>query len=212
MSKKHARATISVRGHATAFARPDEAAAPLVLAAVHPTRAGRARRRRGALPDPVGPARRARHRRRRPVHVLRHGRRPHGVSRGRGRLHGQAGRDPGRRAAARTCRSSARSCATAVDRAGAQVEPPRYTVAGDNPAQLEAYRLAAGDARLRADAYAEGLGIKAGDVLAVAEGRRRAPAALRGQGVSPASRPTSASSWGRWRSRPPSRSTFAVAG
>ncbi len=168
MSKKHARATISVRGHATAFARPDEARCTLVLAAVHPTApaalddvAARSQTLSGLL-DALGID--AADRFTSSATVGDHTEYPEGVA-----------VYMGKRAAIRVdvrLRDLSQLGALlrdAVDRAGAQVEPPRYTVAGDNPAQLEAYRLAAGDARLRADAYAEGLGIKAGDVLAVAE-------------------------------------------
>src|SRR5205814_3244773 len=57
----------------------------------------------------------------------------------------------------------------AVDRARAHVEPPRWFVAPDNPAWIEAYGAAAVDARRRAEAYAGGLGLRLGDVVAIAE-------------------------------------------
>jgi uncharacterized protein len=58
-------------------------------------------------------------------------------------------------------------------RAVAEVEPevsgPTWRLAPDNPARLEACRLAVADARRRAQAYAEALGAGLGPVVAVAE-------------------------------------------
>jgi uncharacterized protein YggE len=52
-----------------------------------------------------------------------------------------------------------------VDRAGARVEGPAWVVDADNPARIEAYRLAALDARRRAEAYAGALGMTLGAVV-----------------------------------------------
>jgi uncharacterized protein YggE len=58
-------------------------------------------------------------------------------------------------------------------RAVAEVEPevsgPTWRLAPDNPARLEACRLAVADARRRAQAFAEALGAGVGPVVAVAE-------------------------------------------
>ncbi len=56
--------------------------------------------------------------------------------------------------------------AGAVDQ-GAQVSGPAWTVAPDNPARLDACREAALDARRRADAYADALGVRVGAIVAV---------------------------------------------
>jgi uncharacterized protein YggE len=52
-----------------------------------------------------------------------------------------------------------------VDRAGARVEGPVWVVDADNPARIEAYRLAALDSRRRAEAYAGALGMTLGAVV-----------------------------------------------
>jgi uncharacterized protein len=57
----------------------------------------------------------------------------------------------------------------AVDRAGADVDGPRWIVAADSSDQLEAYRSAARDARRRAEAYAEGVGAQVGRVTEMRE-------------------------------------------
>ena len=58
-------------------------------------------------------------------------------------------------------------------RAVAEVEPqvsgPTWRLAPDNPAHLDACRLAVADARRRAEAYVEALGARLGEVVAVAE-------------------------------------------
>ncbi len=64
----------------------------------------------------------------------------------------------------------------AVEQASARVSGPWWSIAVDNPAHLEAARLAAGDARVRAAAYAEALGGRLGAITAVREpGTRRPP-------------------------------------
>ena len=53
--------------------------------------------------------------------------------------------------------------------AGAAVTGPEWTLAPTNPAHAEARRAAAEDARLRATAYAEALGLELGPVAWVSE-------------------------------------------
>ncbi len=60
-----------------------------------------------------------------------------------------------------------RLLAEAVARAGARVDGPWWEIAPANAARLEACRLAATDARSRAQAYAEALGLRVGAVVAV---------------------------------------------
>jgi uncharacterized protein YggE len=57
----------------------------------------------------------------------------------------------------------------AVDRAGARVEGPYWRVATDNPARKEALRAAAANARERAEAVADELGVKVGAVVEAKE-------------------------------------------
>jgi uncharacterized protein YggE len=56
--------------------------------------------------------------------------------------------------------------AGAVD-LGAQVNGPSWTIALDNPARIAACREAALDARRRAEAYANALGVRVGALVAV---------------------------------------------
>jgi uncharacterized protein len=58
----------------------------------------------------------------------------------------------------------------AVSRAEAQVEGPRFVVALDNPARLQALRTAAESARERGEALAAGLGLRLGAVVEGGEG------------------------------------------
>ena len=57
----------------------------------------------------------------------------------------------------------------AVVRAQARVLGPVWRVASDNPARAEACRRAAGEARRKAEAYADGLGLGVGAVLEARE-------------------------------------------
>jgi uncharacterized protein YggE len=61
----------------------------------------------------------------------------------------------------------------AVERAQAHVQGPSWRLADPSQAQLEACRLAAEDARRRAQAYAEALGLRIGAVERVTEGGDR---------------------------------------
>jgi uncharacterized protein YggE len=60
--------------------------------------------------------------------------------------------------------------ADAVREAEASVSGPQWYVSRGNPANLEVYRLAAEDARSKAEAIAAGLGQRVGDVLAADAG------------------------------------------
>lgn len=57
----------------------------------------------------------------------------------------------------------------AIARAEAAIDGPEWRIAIDNPARTEACRQAAADARRRAEAYAEALGLHLGEVLRVSE-------------------------------------------
>jgi uncharacterized protein len=64
--------------------------------------------------------------------------------------------------------------AGAVDR-GAQVSGPAWTIATNNPARVEACKEAALDARRRAQAYADALGVRVGALVAVRDPERAIP-------------------------------------
>ncbi|MCO5176534.1 MAG: SIMPL domain-containing protein [Thermomicrobiales bacterium] len=57
----------------------------------------------------------------------------------------------------------------AVARSGATIQGPNWSIALDNPARLEACRLAAQNAQARADAYATALGARLGVIISIAE-------------------------------------------
>ena len=57
----------------------------------------------------------------------------------------------------------------AVDGAGAYVDGPWWHLHGDNPARTEACAAAARDARRKAEAYADALGVRLGEVRSVTE-------------------------------------------
>jgi hypothetical protein len=57
----------------------------------------------------------------------------------------------------------------AAGRADAQIDGPWWRVAPDNPARAEACRLATADARRKAEAYADGLGLRLGSALSIRE-------------------------------------------
>jgi uncharacterized protein YggE len=63
----------------------------------------------------------------------------------------------------------ARLLQEAVERVEARVEGPWWRIRPDNPAHTEARRLAAEDARLRAETYAAALGVRLGALEHVAE-------------------------------------------
>ena len=57
----------------------------------------------------------------------------------------------------------------AVARSGATIHGPSWSIALDNPARLEACRLAALNAQARAEAYATALGARLGVIVSIAE-------------------------------------------
>ncbi|MDP9184458.1 MAG: SIMPL domain-containing protein [Actinomycetota bacterium] len=57
----------------------------------------------------------------------------------------------------------------ATERAQAQVRGPSWWIAPDNPARLEACRRAAAEAKRKAEAYAEALGLRLGPVTEIRE-------------------------------------------
>lgn len=57
----------------------------------------------------------------------------------------------------------------AVDRAQALVDGPWWSVAGDNPARLEACGEAARDARRKAEAFAEAASLRVGPIVSIRE-------------------------------------------
>lgn len=57
----------------------------------------------------------------------------------------------------------------AVARSGATIQGPNWSIALDNPARLDACRLAAQNAQARADAYATALGARLGVIVSIAE-------------------------------------------
>jgi uncharacterized protein YggE len=58
---------------------------------------------------------------------------------------------------------------SAIEDADASVSGPRWRVAADNPAHTEARKAAIVDARRRADAYADALGVRVGAIADVSE-------------------------------------------
>jgi len=79
----------------------------------------------------------------------------------------------------------------ATEQFGAHVDGPRWTIAPDNPARLEAARHAAAAARRRAEAYAGGAGVEVGRLIQLVEPGapehrvRRAVALSAGAGAMP---------------------------
>jgi uncharacterized protein len=58
---------------------------------------------------------------------------------------------------------------TSIDRAKAEVRGPVWWIAPDNPARIEACKRAASEARRKAEAYAEALGLRLGSVAEIRE-------------------------------------------
>jgi len=72
----------------------------------------------------------------------------------------------------------------AVARSGATIHGPIWSVALDNPARLEACRLAALNAQARAEAYATALGARLGVIVSIAEpGTSVEPIVRKGEGM-----------------------------
>ncbi len=65
----------------------------------------------------------------------------------------------------------------AAEELDARLDGPRWRIAPDNPVRLEAAREAARDAERKARAYAEGLGMRLGPALRLAEPEDRLVAA-----------------------------------
>jgi uncharacterized protein YggE len=59
--------------------------------------------------------------------------------------------------------------AQATEDLGAQINGPRWVISSDNPVRLEAARQAAADARLKAEAYATGVGATLGRLVGLSE-------------------------------------------
>jgi uncharacterized protein len=51
----------------------------------------------------------------------------------------------------------------------ARIEGPRWQIAADNPIRLQAARAAAAEGRRKAQAYAEGVGARLGELIALSE-------------------------------------------
>jgi uncharacterized protein len=160
-------ATVTVKGRATVAVAPDEAALALGVEAVRPTAAealtdvAERVERLTALCDELG--------------VDRANRVTDGVS---VQEHGEHDRDGqwrhrGYRASTRLRLRTAdaalvgRPITEGVERAQASADGPWWEVLPSNPARLEACRLAAADARRRAESYAEALDVRLGAIVAV---------------------------------------------
>jgi len=70
----------------------------------------------------------------------------------------------------------------AIERAQAQVRGPSWWIAPDNPARVEACRQATVEARRKAEAYAEALGLALGPVVEIREPGAGASPVARGRG------------------------------
>ncbi len=96
--------------------------------------------------------------------------------------------------------SAGRLMREVTSRAGAQVSGPIWRVADDHPARLDACRAAAQDARRRAEAYVEAMGLRLGPLISMTEAitpasyhvLSRASAAAEDLGVSPGEQSVSA--------------------
>lgn len=160
--------TITVRGTATAPGRPDDLRIVLSLTALAPSPeealdgVSRRRERLHSLMDEAGV--------------------PAGDRSTSGITVGEVREWDGRRQVSRGFQASVTTAVRLADaaalgpllaRAVAEVEPqvsgPTWRLAPDNPARLEACRLAVADARRRAQAYVEALGAALGPVVALAE-------------------------------------------
>ena len=162
-------ATVTVRGSATVSGVPDDALVWLTLAATRarPEEAyDEVARRSEELDAVLGE-----------VGVPREARTTSGVTLHEQYEHGADGRrhHRGYRASSRLTARVAdqavlgRLLREAVSRADAHVDGPAWRVAPDNPLRSDARREAALDARRRAEAYADALGVRLGAIVAVAE-------------------------------------------
>jgi uncharacterized protein len=161
-------ATITVHGLATVPGTPDEAVVAFELRALRPTSqeayadVAERSRRFDALCDSLG--------------VPDTARSTQGISVRAEREHdGREWRHRGYRASNRVLLRTedselvARLLKDAVDSVQAQVAGPWWQVAKTNPARVEACRLAAAEARRKAEAYAEALGVRLGAIVEIRE-------------------------------------------
>jgi uncharacterized protein YggE len=161
-------ATITVRGHGTSSAQPDEVAVGLTVEAVRPraaeafAEASRLATDAASLCDELGvPAGRRTTSR---ISLAEHGE------------HTAAGwQHRGYRAASRIAvrledaELASRLVSEAAERLEARIDGPIWRVAHDNPAHSEARRLAAADARSKAEESAAALGGRVGAIASVIE-------------------------------------------
>ena len=161
-------ATITVRGHGISTAQPDEVGVGLTVEAIRPraadafAEASRLALEAVALCDELGvPA----------------GRRTTSrISLGEHGEHTSSGwQHRGYRAASRIgvrledAELASRLVSEAAERLETRLDGPTWNVAHDNPAHAEARRLAAADARSKADEYAAALGGRVGAIASVVE-------------------------------------------
>jgi uncharacterized protein YggE len=169
-------ATITVRGHGTSSAQPDEVAVGLTVEAVRPhaaeafAEASRLAQDAAALCDELGvpDARRTTSR----ISLAEHGE------------HTATGwQHRGYRAASRIAvrlddaELASRVVTEAAERLEARIDGPTWRVAHDNAAHPAARRLAAADARSKAEEYAAALGGRIGAIASVVEPGASPPAA-----------------------------------
>jgi uncharacterized protein YggE len=161
-------ATITVRGHGRSAAQPDEVGVGLTVEAVRPkaaeafAEASRLALEAVALCDELGvPAGR---RTTSQISLAEHGE------------HTAAGwQHRGYRAASRIgvrlddAELASRLVSVAAERLEARIDGPAWRVAHDNPAHADARRLAAADARAKAEEYAAALGVRVGAVASAME-------------------------------------------
>src|SRR5688572_29966541 len=161
-------ATITVRGHGSSSAQPDEVEVGLTVEAVRPhaaesfAEASRLAAETAALCEELGvPAAR---RTTSHVSLVEHGE------------HTSAGwQHRGYRAASRIvvrlddAELASRLVSEAAERLEARIDGPLWHVAHDNPAHAEARRLAAAAARSKAEEYAAALGCRVGAIASVVE-------------------------------------------
>ena len=161
-------ATITVRGHGTSSTQPDEVAVGLTVDAVRPraaeafAEASRLAQAAADLCEELGvpAARRTTSR----------------ISLGEHGEHTSTGwQHRGYRAVSRIAvrlddaELASRLVSEAAERVEARIDGPTWSVAHDNPAHAEARRLAAADARSKAEEYAAALGARIGAIASVVE-------------------------------------------
>ena len=168
-------ATITVRGHGTSSAQPDEVAVGLTVEAVRPraaeafAEASRLAQEAVAVCDELGVP----DARRTTSHISLA---EHGEHTSTGWQH------RGYRAASRIAVGlddavlASRVVSEAAERLEARIDGPTWRVAHDNPAHAAARRLAAADARSKAEEYSAALGGRIGAIASVVEPGAAPPA------------------------------------